>query len=219
MVSMRVSRTTRALSRSLRFAIIGSFRVARACRPWVARAGHVWTEIVAREADGLSSSLTRHALLAGAAAGTVALAKAFAGPGVSELLDVAGAVAVGAIAVSAVICVARRSRRGGWVHVRALIVATARRVAPAHRQLLAVKTLEFVCAPRSFVLLLTPGPWLGQAAEWAVTKVILDPALERVPVFGLALQMVGVCKASVRHALFVREFETSAAQLCESLAA
>jgi hypothetical protein len=189
----------------------GSVRISRACRPVIERVVDGVVAVVAPGAGNSMRPLTRYAVAGGAIAGTLALARAFAGPGLSELIEIVAAISVGAIAVSAALAV-RRSRRALPTSSRALIIAATKSVAAEHRHLSSTRALVLVCNPRS-VLALGAGPLLQKAVRMVVEALLVRPVLQVVPGLGLGLDAVSACRVSVSSVRFIRHFEATAATI------
>jgi len=196
---------------SILFVLRGSLRVGRACRPLIERVVDVVVAVVAPGAAESLAPLTRYAVAGGALAGTLALARAFAGPGLSELIEIVAAISVGAIAVSAALA-ATRSCRALPTSSRALIVATTNIVAAEHGHLSAMRALLFVCNPRS-LLALGAGPVFQKAIRMVVKAIVLRPVFQVVPGLGLGLDTVSACRVGVSSVRFIRHFETAAASV------
>lgn len=212
---MRDARASRALRVTIRVVIVQSVRAARRCRPWLERAADGVVDL--REVAPCAAGLTRHAVAGGALAGALGAAQVFAGPGTGQLLKLALGLSVGAVAVSAALCAARRhSPPGSVVRVRALLVATTARVAPAHRQLLPARLLELGCAPGLALRALAPGS-VEAVLEGALERAVTGQVVARIPGLSQVLDGLGVCRVSVSSALFVRDFELAARDLCTEL--
>lgn len=225
---------TSGLVLTVRIVVRGSLHLADICQPWIERAVDVTVSWVTRGASDQWGPLTRHAVAAGVTAGGLAIARSFAGPGISELLELASALAVGAIAVSAGVRIARRhSASGVPIRARSLIAATTVEVAPEHRDLLSVRALVVVCDPRAAIdraraALQDPEAWLmdglvhaalGAAARRLLKSLMIAPAVGLLPGLGAALDIVNACEKGASSLRFIHHFESSAEQLCGLLAA
>lgn len=224
------------LAVTVRIVVRGSLHLADVCQPWIERAVDVTVSWATRGASEQWGPLTRHAVAAGVTAGGLALVRSFAGPGVSELLEIASGFAVGVIAVSAGVCIARRYSAAG-VHIRArsLIAATAIEVAPQHPNVLvlSVRAVLVACEPRAALgraraalrnprALLNDGmaqAAVGKVAHVALKSLLLGPVVQLVPGFGPALDIVNACEQGASSMRFIHHFEACAEQLCGLLAA
>lgn len=223
-------RAWRSVSRlvvvSIRVLVRRGVRNGRASQTCVGAALIVVARVVV---PGACGTLTRHSLAAAVVAGALAIARGFVGPGLSELLGIIAALSVGAIAVSAAICIARQTTRPDLpVRAGALLTATVLHVAPAHRQLLSVRALEVVCDPRaalttawglvrhprSLVQSSAARPMLVKGAGLALESLLLRRLLKHAPGLGPMLGLAGAYQMTVSSARFIHHFESSAAALC-----
>jgi hypothetical protein len=216
---------------SVRFVIRTSVRAAHRCRPWVARATRVMVELVESEVGVASSaltrrcpsSLTRYAIVGGVTASAFALARAFAGPGVSEVLAVVGAVSIGALVVWIAVRLVREAQHTSAADLpyqtRALIVATTQRIADSHRHLPSTRTLELVCDPQRILRSVRDPALFVRLLAGALRQLVLKRAAHALPALGTAREAVDVVVTGFSHARFIYDFETSARQLCAARAA
>jgi hypothetical protein len=223
---MRVSTGSRVFVVSVRFVVRISVRAARTCRPWVERAALVVVELVAAEAGETSTALTRYtryAIVGGVTASAFALARAFAGPGVSELLSVIGVVSVGAVAVYIAVRLVHEAQHSSRAELpyqaRALFVATTQRIADSHRGLAFTRTLEFLYEPRRVAQSLRDPALLAGFVQRSLRKLLLGRAVAAVPGLSVAREAMDVVTTGISHARFIHDFETSARQLCAARAA
>jgi hypothetical protein len=217
---MTVKRSNRCVVVLMYWVIRGSRRVRVTCVPPLRRAIAGLVRAIAAE-PGDTVVIAVHVVLAAASTGALALASAYVGGGASELLKVVGAVAVGAIAVSAAVVLVRRRMGGGVLQVRPLIVAAAAQVEARHRHVPAIAALRLACDPE--------GLWAqglralpnvaGYAAKHALTKVALRPVESMLPVVGSVMSMLSACQDTVDNARFVQAFALTAVDVCRELAA
>jgi hypothetical protein len=218
---MTVKRSNRCVVVLMYWVIRGSRRVRVTCAPPLRRATRALARVIGGEADD-TVVIAVHVVLAAASTGALALASAYTGGGGSELLKIIGAVAVGAIAVSAaVILVRRRMGHGRAIEVRPLIVAAAAQVDARHLHVPAIRALRVACDPE--------GLWaqgvraLPNAAEYvakrALKKVVLNPVESMLPVVGSVMSMLSACQDTVDNARFVQAFALTAVDVCRELAA
>lgn len=221
---MRTSTGSRVFVVSVRIVVRTSVRLARRCRPWVARASEVVLELCATERGSTTTALTRYtryAVIGGVTASAFALARAFAGPGASEALAVVGVVAMGALVVWIAIRLVHEHTSGPALpaRARALIVATTQHIADAHGDVALTRTLQLVCEPQSLLTTARDPAVLARLVQHSLKKLALKHATRAVPGLSVAKDAVGVVVTGLSHARLIHDFETSARQLCAARAA
>jgi hypothetical protein len=151
--------------------------------------------------------------VAGGAALT-ALAAVAHGP-TSQLCKVARTALMGAVAVSAVVVLVRRT--GGDAErasIRPLIAQTARRLTASSASPPAARALQVACDPH---LLWASSnslrPALRHAARKTVSRLAIEPVVTCTPGLGSALEILDGYRTTVESARFVREFALTALEL------
>lgn len=156
-----------------------------------------------------------------AAAGTAALAVvgSYTGGAAGALLELAGALAVGALAVGAAVWLVRaHSEQRAAVEPRALTIAVLARLDRRHQHGPAVRALRLACEPRCLLpsrqLLLRGAGALGQRT----LKTLAKHPLRCVPLLGSALALLSTCQATLDSGRFVQQFAFTALQLLDEAA-
>jgi hypothetical protein len=217
---MTVKRSNRCVVVVMYWVIRGARRIRVTCAPPVRRAAHGLVRLTGGDRDD-AIVLGAHVVLAAASTGAIALAAVYVGGGASELLDLVGAVTIGAIAVSAAVLLVRRRVGGGRViQVRPLIKAVAAQL-DAHLHVPAVRALRLACEPEQ--LWAERARALPSALEYiarrALKKLARQPAQMLVPGVGSVLSMVSACQDTLDNARFVQAFALTAVDVCRELAA
>lgn len=190
-------------------------RVRATCAPLVNSVTDVVVRVVT--SDGVRcSALTAHIVIAAGSSVAFGAGAAWVGVGGSELCKLAGALVVGALAVSAASLLIRRRLGAGSGELRPLLTSTARLVLPAHAGIPAARvlrlafdpprTLAAVSAEVTRAALALPARQ-GQAA-------LLRLLLCSVPALALALDAHATYNDMQESARFVRHFALTAAALC-----
>jgi hypothetical protein len=151
-------------------------------------------------------------VVAAASAGALTLAAACAGPGAAELLKLAGAVSVGAVAISAaIVLVRRRSGPSHGLTLRGLVVRTLARLGAPYDQVPVARVLHWACEPSPLPALVDAArPAFGYVTAAARSGLMLYPTRRMLPVLGQALDVLEACKTSLDSARFVRHFALTA---------
>jgi hypothetical protein len=207
-------------------AIIRAGRRLRAgCEPLVRSVSRVVVQVVTDDGE-CATTLTAHVIVAAATGAAFSIGAAFAGVGSSELCKLAGAVVVGALAVSAASVLIRRQLRGsGAGHtLKPLLASAARQVIAEHAHHPAARALRVVLEPRRSAAVATVGAALAVLApalpllQWPssaqLLRLVLGRAKHLVPGVGLAMDVHGAYRHSRESARFVREFALTAVALC-----
>jgi hypothetical protein len=207
-------RSTRRIVVVISWGLRGLREVRRACAPQLRRALDLAVRVTGGEGEG-AETLTVYVFVAAASIGALTLAGAFSGGGASELCKVAGAIAVGAIAVRAAIVLVRRCQgRTSRIGVRPLIAATVASVGAQHEHVPAARALQFVCEPSR----LWAGTDLARAAvsyllRTALSRVVKHPVLSLAPMLSPVVDVIDGCQATLHSARFVRQFALTAVEL------
>jgi hypothetical protein len=200
-------------------------RLRASCEPFVRGVSRVVVQIVSYDGE-CTTTLTAHVIVAAATGAAFSIAAAFAGVGPSELCKLAGAVVVGALAVSAASVLIRRQLRGSSAGpaLRPLLASAARQVIAEHAHHPAARALRVLLEPRRSAAVATVGaalvvlapalPSLRAPSSAQLLRLVLKPAKRLVPVMGFALDVHGAYQHSRESARFVREFALTAAALC-----
>lgn len=156
-----------------------------------------------------------------ASAGTAGLAvvKSYTGAGTGELLDVAAALAVGALAVGAAVWLLRvHARQRPALELRVLTTSVLDRLDACHQHGPALHALRVACDPRrlwpSRELLLRGAEELGQRG----LKSLVKRPLRCLPMLGSALELASVCQSTLDSGRFVQQFAFTALQLLDEAA-
>jgi hypothetical protein len=218
---MTVKRSNRCVVVVMYWVLRGARRVRVTCVSPTRRTAQALVRALGGERED-AVVIAAHVVLAAASTGAIALAAAYVGGGASELADLVGAVAVGAIAVSvAVVLVRRRMGRGRVIQVRPLIAAAAAKVDARHLHLPAIRALHFMCEPER--LWSQPTAALPRAARYLARRVVkefaLRPAKSMLPVVGSVMSVASACQDTVDNARFVQAFALTAVDVCRELAA
>jgi hypothetical protein len=193
----------------------GARRVRAAMQgPRVQRALRHLASLLGGEGEG-AGTLAVYVVVAAASAGALTIASACAGLGTSELLKVAAALTVGALAASAaIVLVRRRSGPSQRISMRSLVVSTAANIGARYRSVPGSRALQWACDPRALLALATSArPALQYVTTKACSSLISYPAQRFIPVLGPALDMLGAYKTSLDSARFVRHFALTALEL------
>jgi hypothetical protein len=200
-------------------------RLRASCAPLVRGVSRVVVQIVTDDGE-CTTTLTAHVLVAAATGAAFSIGAAFAGVGSSELCKLAGAVVVGALAVSAASVLIRRQLRGSSAGhaLRPLLALAARQVIAEHAHHPAARALRVVLEPRRSAAVATVGaalavlapalPSLQCPTSAQLLRLVLRRAQHFVPVVGLAMDVHGAYRHSRESARFVREFALTAVALC-----
>lgn len=210
-------------------AVCAVLRVGRklraSCEPFVRSVSRVAVRIVTHDGE-CTTTLTAHVIVAAAAGAAFSIGAACAGVGSSELCKLAGAVVVGALAVSAATVLLRRQLRGSSSRhaLVPLLASAARQLIAAHAHHPAARALRVVLEPRRSTAVATVGaaiavlapalPWLPYPSGAQLLSLALKPASRLVPGVSLALDVHGAYRHSRESARFVREFALTAVALC-----
>lgn len=160
-----------------------------------------------------------HIIVAAVSTAALALAAAWAGGGTSQLCKVAGAVVVGAVAVSAARAVIRRRQLGQRPgELRPVLASAAHTVLGSHSRLPAARLLRVLLGPQRSAASASVGialaVWAPSLADPTLVRLALKPALRLVPAVGAALDAHHAYRDCVESARFVRTFAEAAASLC-----
>jgi len=218
------NRTRRPVIIAICTVIRAGRRLRASCEPFVRNVARVVVRVVAYDGE-CTTTLTAHVLVAAATGAAFSIGAAFAGVGSSELCKLAGAVLVGALAVSAASLLIRRQLRAGSDRpaLRPLLATAARQVIAQHAHHPAARVLRVVYGPRRStaiatvgvaIAVLAPALPLQDPTTAQVLRFALKPASRLVPAVGLALEVHGAYRHSRDSAQFVREFALAAASLC-----
>jgi hypothetical protein len=173
---------------------------------------------VGGDGDG-AKTLTVCVLVAAAGAGAFCILGAYAGTGTSELVDIAAALAVGALAVGAAVILVRRRLGHGDIDLRSLVQRAIARIDPQHQHGPAVRALTVACEPST---LLPTRQALPQAAQYvarrALKKLVKHPT-RHVPMLGSVLDLFSAYQTTVGSARFVQQFALTAVEVCCDAAA
>ncbi|HTV26071.1 MAG TPA: hypothetical protein VMG12_45550 [Polyangiaceae bacterium] len=198
------------------------------CEPFVRNVARVAVRVVAYDGE-CTTTLTAHVIIAAATGAAFSIGAAFAGVGSSELCKIAGAVVVGALAVSAATVLIRRQLDSGGARpsLRPLLASAARQVISGHAQHPAARILRVVYGHHPSLAVATVGlavavlapalpslPSLSEPGNAQLLRFALKPAKRLVPGMGIALDVHGAYRHSRDSARFVREFALAAASLC-----
>ena len=162
---------------------------------------------VARDAGG--EGVETHIIVAVVSTAAFALGAAWSGVGVSELCKLAGAIVVGALAVSAASTLIRR-QLGHQIELRPLLASTALTVLRSHARLPAARVVRVALEPQPSTAVASVES-LGDAA---VLRLALSPALHLVPGVRAAFEAHDAYQSCLESARFVRTFARTAAELC-----
>ena len=194
-------------------------RVRTICAPR-ARGAKRWMVRVAREASAAGVEI--HIVVAVVSTAAFALGAAWSGVGTSELCKLAGAVVVGAVAVSAASSLIRRLGRSPS-ELRPVLASTALAVLRQHARLPAARVLRVVLGPRCSpatasvsIALAALAPDLETLENPQLLGLALRPALRLVPAVGVVLDAHDAYRDCFESARFVRAFAQTAAALCPS---
>jgi hypothetical protein len=158
--------------------------------------------------------LTGCVLVAAASTAAIAIIAGQLGSGPGELLELAGALAVGVFAVGATVWLLRvRAGATAPLELRALTASVLHRLEPRHQRGRALRVLRAACDPRC----LLPSQRLlrdciEQLARRARKEIVHRP-LRHLPVLGSALRVLSVCEDTLDSGRFVREFAFTALEL------
>ena len=166
-----------------------------------------------------AKTLTVCVLVAAAGAGAFCILGAYAGTGTSELVDIAAALAIGALAVGAAVILVRRRLGHGDIDLRTLVKRAIARVDPEHHHGPAVRALTVACEPST---LLPTRQTLPRAVQYvtrrALKKLVKHPT-RHLPVMGSVLDLFSAYQTTVGSARFVQQFALSAVEVCCDVAA
>jgi hypothetical protein len=167
--------------------------------------------------DGDSRSpLTAHIVIVAGSSALFGAGAAWMGVGGSELCKLAGALVVGALAVSAASLLVKRQLGADSREWRPLLAATVRLVLPAHAGVPAARLLQLVFDPPRTLAALSAGVTRaaialplqhGQAA-------MMRRVMRSVPMLTLALDAHETYRDVQMSVRFVRHFALTAAALC-----
>ena len=200
-------------------------RLRANCEPFVRNVARVVVRVVACDGE-CAATLTAHVIVAAATGAAFSIGAAFAGVGSSELCKIAGAVLVGALAVSAATILIRRQLGDGSARaaLRPLLAGAARHVVREHAQHPAARILRVVYGQHRSSAVATVGvaiavlapalPSLPALDDAQLLRLLLQPAKRLLPGMSLALDVHGAYRHSRDSARFVREFALTAASLC-----
>jgi hypothetical protein len=210
-------------------AVCAVIRVGRglraSCEPFVRGLSRRAVRVVSSDED-CAATLGAHVIVAAASGAAFSIGAAFAGVGSSQLCKLAGAVVVGALAVSAASMLVRHQLRGSSARhaLKPLLASAARQVISGHGHHPAARALRVVLEPRrpalvaavgAAVAVLAPAlPSLRIPSNAQLLSLALKPVEQLVPVMGIALDVHGAYRHSRESARFVREFALAAAALC-----
>jgi hypothetical protein len=200
-------------------------RLRTSCEPFVRSVTRVVVRVVTSDGE-CTTTLTAHVVVAAATGAAFSIGAAFAGVGSSELCKLAGAVVVGALAISAATVLIRRQLGGTNVNpaLQPLLASAARLIIADHAHHPAARALRVVLEPRRSAALATVGaaiavlapalPCLSYPSGAQLLSLALKPARHLVPGVSLAMDVHGAYRHSCDSARFVREFALTAAALC-----
>jgi hypothetical protein len=162
-----------------------------------------------------AGTLAVYVVVAAASAGALTLASACSGLGVSESLQLAGALVVGVIAVSAAVVLVRRQRgRTEKDELRWLVTRTAARLSGQHRHVPGARALRLACQPYGLLFAArSVGPALQHVTRMACVGLAAYPAKRLIPMLGPALELHGAYQTSLDSGRFVRHFALTALEL------
>jgi hypothetical protein len=193
-------------------------RVRTTCAPQ-ARGVQRWMTRVARESGG--AGVETHIVIAVVSSAAFAIGAAWSGVGTSELCRLAGAIVVGALAVSAASTLIRRQLGHRPHELRPLLAGAALTVLRSHTGLPAARVLRVALAPQRspaaasvHIALAALAPPLDALEDPKLLGLALRPALRLVPAVGMALDAHGAWLDCVESARFVRAFAQTAVALC-----
>lgn len=200
-------------------------RLRAGCEPFVRSVSRVAVRFVSHDGE-CTTTLTAHIVVAAATGAAFSIGAAWVGVGPSELCKLAGALVVGALAVSAASVLIRRQLRGSSAGhaLRPLLASAARQLIAEHAHHPAARALRVVLEPRRSAAVATVGaaiavlapslPSLRAPFDAQLLRLVLAPAKHLLPGMGLALDVHGAYRHSRESARFVREFALTAAALC-----
>jgi hypothetical protein len=200
-------------------------RLRASCEPLVRTVARVAVRVVTYDGE-CTTTLTAHVIVAAATGAAFSIGAAFAGVGSSELCKLAGALVVGALAVSAASVLVRRQLRGSSVRhaLKPLLASAARHVIAEHAHHPAARALRVVLEPRRSAAVATVGatiavlapalPHLVKPWKADLLRMALKPATRLVPGMSLVFDVHGAFRHSRESARFVREFALTAVALC-----
>jgi hypothetical protein len=200
-------------------------RLRASCEPFVRSVARVVVRVVTDD-GACTTTLAAHVIVAAATGAAFSIGAAFAGVGSSELCKLAGAVVVGALAVSAASVLIRRQLRGSSAGhaLKPLLASAARQVIAQHAHHPAARALRVVLEPRRSAAVATLGatiavlapalPLLQFPSSAQLLRLVLKRAQHLVPGVSLALDVHGAYRHSRESARFVREFALTAVALC-----
>lgn len=193
-------------------------RVRTTCAPH-ARGAQRWMARVAREVG--AAGVETHIIVAVVSSAAFAIGGAWSGVGTSELCKLAGAVVVGALAVSAASTLIRRQLGHQPHELRAVLAGAALTVLRHHTGLPAARVLRVAltqqrspAAASVNIALAALTPPLEALHDPKLLGLALRPALRLVPAVGVALDAHGAYLDCLESARFVRAFAQTAAALC-----
>ena len=173
---------------------------------------------VARDAGG--EGVETHIIVAVVSTAAFALGAAWSGVGVSELCKLAGAIVVGALAVSAASTLIRR-QLGHQIELRPLLASTALTVLRSHARLPAARVVRVALEPQPStavasvsIALAALAPSVESLGDATVLRLALSPALHLVPGVRAAFEAHDAYQSCLESARFVRTFARTAAELC-----
>jgi hypothetical protein len=209
------------LRRCIVVVVRSGYRSARAVRALLA-GPHVrrGLERVVRSIGGdgeNAGTLAVYVVVAAASAGGLTLASACSGLGVSESLQLAGAIVVGVAAVSAAIALVRRQRgHTEKLELRWLLTRTAARLGEQHRHVPGARTLQLACQPHALSFAArSAGPALQHVTRMACLRLASYPARRLISMLGPALELHGAYQTSLDSGRFVRHFALTALELAD----
>jgi hypothetical protein len=192
-------------------------RVRTTCAPH-ARGAQRWVTRVAREVG--VAGVETHIIIAVVSSAAFAIGAAWTGIGTSELCRLAGAMVVGALAVSAASTLIRQLGHRPS-ELRPVLAGAALTVLRHHTGLPAARVLRVALAPQRSpaaasvnIALAALTPPLAALEDPKLLGLVLRPALRLVPAVGVALDAHGAYLDCVESARFVRAFAQTAAALC-----
>jgi hypothetical protein len=200
-------------------------RLRASCEPFVRSVARVVVRVVSDD-GACTTTLTAHVIVAAATGAAFSIGAAFAGVGSSELCKLAGAMVVGALAVSAASVLIRRQLRGSSAGhaLKPLLASAARQVIAQHAHHPAARALRVALEPRRSAAVATLGaaiavlapalPLLQFPSSAQLLCLVLRRAQHFVPGMSLALDVHGAYRHSRESARFVREFALTAVALC-----
>jgi len=193
-------------------------RVRTTCAPH-ARGAQRWLTRVTREAG--AAGVETHIIVAVVSSAAFAIGAAWSGVGASELCRLAGALVVGALAVSAASTLIRRQLGHRPSELRPLLAGAALAVLRHHTGLPAARVLRVALAPQRSpaaasvnIALAALTPPLDAFEDPKLLGLALRPALRLVPAVGVAIDAHSAYLDCVESARFVRAFAQTAAALC-----